>query len=57
MSTHNMFSLRSKKNIDTFWWKKAPYQQLQSYFAGTSQRVRNCMFGLYCLKLALKKHR
>ena len=23
MSTHNMFSLRNKKNIDTFWLKKA----------------------------------
>ena len=24
----HMFSLRNKKNIDTFWLKKAPYQEL-----------------------------
>ena len=23
-----MFSLRNKKNIDTFWLKKVPYQEL-----------------------------
>ena len=23
-----MFSSRNKKNIDTFWWKKVPYQEL-----------------------------
>ena len=23
-----MFSSRNKKNIDTFWWKKEPYQEL-----------------------------
>ena len=28
MSTHNMFSSRNKKNIDNFWLKKAPYQEL-----------------------------
>ena len=29
MSTQkNMFSLRNKKNMDTFWLKKAPYQEL-----------------------------
>ena len=28
MSTHNMFSSRNKKNIDTFWMKKVPYQEL-----------------------------
>ena len=28
MSTHNMFSSRNKKNIDTLWLKKAPYQEL-----------------------------
>ena len=27
-NTQNMFLSRNKKNIDTFWWKKAPYQQL-----------------------------
>ena len=27
-----MFSPRNKKNIDTFWWKKALYQEL-CYFA------------------------
>ena len=25
---HNMFSLRNKQNRDTFWLKKAPYQEL-----------------------------
>ena len=25
MSTHNMFSLRNKKNIKAFWLKKIPY--------------------------------
>ena len=28
MSTHNMFLSRNKKNIDTFWLKKALYQEL-----------------------------
>ena len=28
MRTHNMFSSRIKKNIDTFWLKRAPYQEL-----------------------------
>ena len=28
MSIHNMFSSRSKKIIDIFWLKKAPYQEL-----------------------------
>ena len=28
MSTHNMFPSRNKKTIDTFWLKKAPYQEL-----------------------------
>ena len=28
MSIHNMFSSRNKKNMDTFWLKKAPYQEL-----------------------------
>ena len=28
MSTHNTFSSRNKKNIDTFWFKKVPYQEL-----------------------------
>ena len=28
-----MFSSRNKKNIDTFWLKKAPYQELYSYVA------------------------
>ena len=28
--TQHMFSSRNKKNIDTFWWKKVPYQELWS---------------------------
>ena len=28
MNTHNMFLLRNKKNINTFWLKKAPYLEL-----------------------------
>ena len=28
MSTHNMFSWRNKKNINTFGFKKASYQEL-----------------------------
>ena len=31
MSTHNMFLLRNKKNIATFWLKKAAYQELGNY--------------------------
>ena len=33
-----MFSSRNKENIDTFWLKKAPYQELCENFM--SKRIR-----------------
>ena len=43
-----MFSSRNKKNIDTFWLKKAPYQELCIVFSMNNvtsvQMVRNRIF-------------
>ena len=51
MSTHNLFSSRNKKNIDTFWWKKAP---IKSYDTELSQQhvkepiCTNLLFVMVC---------
>ena len=49
MSTHNMFSSRNKKNIDTLWLKKAPYQELCLLIFKNSILMVNLNFLGYCI--------
>ena len=49
----HMFSLRNKKNIDTFWWKKAPYQELCMNFFKPNMESLIPEFGhIHCCKQA-----
>ena len=45
----HMFSLGNKKNIDTFWLKKAPYQELW-ILPLSGAMMHNCQsLALFCL--------
>ena len=48
MSTHNIcFRQKIRKNIDTFWLKKAHYQELCYNELSLIKRFQ-CKYGIYC---------